>query len=192
MECKRFLEAIDIADPQRFTLFKSRSPLKVKHLAWGAMHVCVVTTDGDVYTWGDNSRSQCGLGKREIDQPKYISHPERVKMFESVKMSSWGDYHSLLLANQGIVYFFGYNVAGSESENTHFQYSPESLKIKNAIYISAGPYHNAAICVNTDVNSESSQEVYLWGRGWNYQLANRNKDTIFQPTVVKFSKPILI
>ena len=73
------------------------------------------------------------------------------------------------------------NVVGSESEKTRFQYSPESLDIKNAIFISTGSYHNSAICVNTDTHSESAYETYLWGRGWNYQLGNGKKDTITKP-----------
>ena len=87
-ECKKFLLSRDVENPQRFRLFKSISHLKVKHLSCGAMHVCVVTFEGDVYTWGDNSRGQCGLGKREEGEPIYISYPSKVKMFESVKMSS--------------------------------------------------------------------------------------------------------
>jgi len=37
-------------------------------VAAGAAHVLVMTTDGELWTWGDNSRSQLGLGKHTVRQ----------------------------------------------------------------------------------------------------------------------------
>jgi alpha-tubulin suppressor-like RCC1 family protein len=185
-DCKQFLQSRDVVEPMPFSLFLGISDQRVSHVSCGMHHVCVVNRNGEAFTWGSNSRGQLGLGRLDDD---YMTIPSKVKMFETVKMSACGDWHTLLLATQGIIYFFGYNVAGSQSEKTHLQYTPESLqKIKNVVYISAGPYHSAAICVNTDAASESNREVYLWGRGWNYQLANKKKDTITKPSVVRFSK----
>lgn len=104
-------------------------------------------------------------------------------------MSACGDFHSLLLSQSGTVYFFGYNIAGSKEQSTHLQYTPESIeRVKNAVFISCGPSHNAALCVNSDARSESTREVYLWGRGWDYQLANSKRETIVKPAVAPFCK----
>ena len=41
---------------------------EVAVVAAGAAHVLVMTTDGELWTWGDNSRSQLGLGKHTVRQ----------------------------------------------------------------------------------------------------------------------------
>lgn len=84
-DCKQFLQSKDVYEPTVFSLFLGISDQRVTHLSCGMNHVCIVTTLGDAYSWGDNSRGQLGLGRTEED---YIGIPSKVKMFEAVKMST--------------------------------------------------------------------------------------------------------
>jgi hypothetical protein len=43
---------------------------EVAVVAAGGAHVLVMTTDGELWTWGDNSRSQLGLGRHTVRQPQ--------------------------------------------------------------------------------------------------------------------------
>lgn len=42
--------------------------------------------------------------------------------------------------------------------------------------------------MNSDANTEATKEILLWGRGWDYQLANGSTDTISRPYKLNFNK----
>lgn len=180
-----FLNKNDLMDPRPIPLFTGISEHRVTHLSCGAKHVVAVTQKGEAYSWGNGTKGQLGLGSKF----EYTGVPKLIKMFESVKMSAWGDVHSLLLANSGIVYFFGFNPTASSKNNTNNQTTPESIeRITSAIYISAGSWHNAVIRINNDAHEEIQREVFTWGKGWNYQLGNQKRTNLPKPEIVDFSK----
>ena len=182
--CKSFLDQNDVLDPMPIEIFTGNSEHRVTHLACGLKHVVAITQKNEAFSWGDNTRGQLGLGNIE---ERFVGTPRLIKMFETVKLSACGDMHSLLLANSGIVYFFGFNANASEKSKTTIQNTPESIeKISSAIYIAAGANHNAVISKNSDTHSEANHDVYCWGKGWDYQLGKRKRVNLTKPELVEF------
>lgn len=75
-------------------------PIKVKQASCGFEHTLCVGVQGEVFSWGDNTYGQLGLG----DQVKSIQTPVQVMYGTSVDC---GNYHSVILSKQGEPYSFG-------------------------------------------------------------------------------------
>lgn len=77
----------------------------------GDLHSTVVTTDGDVYSWGDGLTGCLGHGNRETE-----TKPKRVEWFKTRHVKaiavSCGLWHTLVLSDIGDVYTFGRNDDG--------------------------------------------------------------------------------
>lgn len=62
-------------------------------VAAGGVHVLVMTTDGELWTWGDNSRSQLGLGKRTVRQTQpthlQVRHFSSCSFDQAQKDTGW-------------------------------------------------------------------------------------------------------
>ena len=84
----------------------------------GFYHSVALASDGRVYTWGDNSFSQLGLGvgmrsSRGIPNPVEISGALAGKIVTGI---SGGGFHTLALASDGRVYSWGANFTGQLGE----------------------------------------------------------------------------
>ena len=85
----------------------------IKDVKCGDFHNIALDINGKVYSWGDNSRGQCGHGMDDVDlinPPKLIDH-------ESVKESvidciDCGSMHSYVKTGDDRHYLFGYNLNG--------------------------------------------------------------------------------
>merc|ERR1740129_1358299 len=64
-----------------------------------------VTKGGRVYTWGQSSHGQLGLGNRILESPS--AHPIKSLSHVSVESVSAGDAHSVVLSSLGSLYTFG-------------------------------------------------------------------------------------
>lgn len=69
----------------------------VRSIAAGEQHSVAVTSYGEVYSWGDNSFGQTGIGKEEGTS---VSYPARVKALAHVVVTqiACGANHTLALA----------------------------------------------------------------------------------------------
>ena len=123
-------------------------------------------------SWGLNNSYQLGYGKNEN---QFI--PEEISFFndKEVKQAVGGDYHSLVLLENGDVYVWGKNdenqlgIKDTEvyvATPTHLSYFGKNHKLSN-IYASNN-YSYAA--------SFTEQKVYSWGFGENYILGNLKDD----------------
>nr|XP_016847918.1 PREDICTED: X-linked retinitis pigmentosa GTPase regulator isoform X2 [Anolis carolinensis] len=90
---------------------------KIKQLAAGSYTSAVLTEDGQLVMWGDNSEGQIGLGDKA-----YVSVPHQVDIGKPVSCISCGYYHSALITQDGELYTFG------EPENGKLGLSPKQLK----------------------------------------------------------------
>lgn len=78
----------------------------VSKLSAGANHVAAITTDGSLYTLGNNERGQCGvqeLKQSPVDTPHLVSWRGK---FTDV---ATGLYHTVAITEDGNVVGFGYN-----------------------------------------------------------------------------------
>lgn len=83
-------------------------PEKVRSIAAGFDHTLVLTTSGNVYSWGDNTYGQLGL-----DSAKgVITSPRQVKGLPKIVAVSAGFRHSMALDGNGRIWVWGNNIAG--------------------------------------------------------------------------------
>ncbi|XP_050388946.2 alsin isoform X1 [Patella vulgata] len=147
---------------QQPQIIDSLSDKRVVEVACGVSHSGVITDDGDVYCWGDNSRTQCGL-----DTPDKINIPLIVPISETgeacehgvtgdkkvvARQISCGAVHTLIICNEGNVWSWGQGAQLGQGSTVK---SPkpcllETLKGKNVIKICCGHSHSVALVARTE------------------------------------------
>jgi hypothetical protein len=170
---------------------------KVKAISCGLRHALVLTESGCVYSWGQNSFGQLGVGdfkNREIPTLVILNN-------EIIEKISCGQSHSLLLSRDRNIYAFGDNSCGQigvddrplqtipfkmNDLKTNFWTllgSREPLKIKpfrenKFIAISTHSLHNISIALSLD------GIYFVWGKGLKTSyLAVRKNSTVSRSTM---------
>ena len=80
-------------------------PEAVVRVACGSNHTLALTQSGRVYTWGQSSHGQLGLGNRILESA--TPHPLTSLASIPVTSISSGENHSLALASTGHLYTWG-------------------------------------------------------------------------------------
>ncbi|EGC31664.1 hypothetical protein DICPUDRAFT_39585 [Dictyostelium purpureum] len=161
----------------------------------GRYHSIFIDSHGKVYSCGSNEYGQLGLaqdidssvenGIREITPITFLPSNENF-----VKSSS-GDFHNLLISNEGRVYSFGSNSYGQlglydesdekDENNDLTQNIPKlikSLSDNNKIIVDS----KCSSCHSVLLSNEN--QVFTFGRGINYQLGHSDDETCIAPTLV--------
>ena len=132
-------------------------------MACGIDHVLAVSSHGDLFSFGLNSRGQLGLGDI-LPQ----TQPTLVKALAGIKTISiaCGHWHNLALSEFGDVYSWGWNEHGQLGHSTDtpvvalptlIELPPEDRDDVNFSSIACGERHSAAV--------SDGGNVYVWG--WN-------------------------
>ncbi|NP_001080313.1 regulator of chromosome condensation (RCC1) and BTB (POZ) domain containing protein 2 S homeolog isoform X1 [Xenopus laevis] len=156
-------DAQSIIEPRRIDMLSGK---RIVSLSYGSgPHVVIVTSDGEVYSWGHNAYSQLGNGStNQALSPCQVSTNLINKKAHSV---ACGSHHSMVLTCDGEVYAWGYNNSGQVgSGSTANQPIPRKvtscLQNKTVIGIACGQMSSMAVVDNG--------EVYAWGYNGNGQL----------------------
>jgi len=145
--------------------------LDIAAVSCGSRHTMVLTTKGEVYSWGWGSMGQLGHGDL-----KSSNFPRKIEFFEKhglvVDYISCGGCHSAAVTKDGTVYTWGEAHWGQLGLPKEFSDLHQSLPAKcpvlqdgseeKIVKISCGGAHTAAL---TDKG-----HVYMWGRCDNGQL----------------------
>lgn len=166
--------------PTRLAFFDDLSP---KKLYIGSRHTSVITENGDLYTFGTGAWGVLGHGTEKSLGP---TNPQKVQYFADkgikVKTCKVGEYHTVVLTENGEVYTWGYGgkegyfswmvsqevgALGHGDRKPFFV--PRKVRFfddidKKVVQISAGLYHTVALT--------EDGEVYTWGRGQYGVLGN--------------------
>ena len=179
----------DVAPRARFEKVALEGVLydkKVSDISIGDDYMMALTTDGQVYTWGENNSGV--LGNSLVDDYSE-NHPVPVDMTGVLSgktitaISAGGSDFALALASDGTVYSWGYNGNG-ELGNGTMASSPVPvavdttgvLKGKTITAISAGADFTLALA--------SDGTVYSWGYNDCGQLGNGTTDSSSVPMPV--------
>jgi hypothetical protein len=122
---------------------------KIIQISCGYEHSMALTESGRVFSWGCNEFSQLGLDNdndNDVDIPTIVLLSNEIP----IKKISCGQSHSLLLSQNGDIYWCGDN--GCET-----RVIPEKLKDDNK-FIDIASHYYYEICV-----AQTEQEVYFWG-----------------------------
>ena len=89
---------------------------KISALRSGSSHMCILTTNGNVYCWGDNSYGQ--LGNETSEKQEHKKEPTLVaEITEKIISLDTGSSHTCMVSDQGTVYCWGDNFFGELGQN---------------------------------------------------------------------------
>ncbi|GMJ05470.1 hypothetical protein like AT4G14368 [Hibiscus trionum] len=162
----------------------------VEFVASGEYHTCVVSSAGDLFTWGDGTHN-AGLLGHGTDVSHWL--PKRVcGALEGLQVLSiaCGTWHSALATSNGRLFTFGdgrFGVLGhGDRENAAYPKEVQMLNGLKTIKVACGVWHTAAI---VEVSSQSnanitSRKLFTWGDGDKHRLGHGSKETYLLPTCV--------
>jgi len=142
----------------------------------GSAHSLALCSDGTVAAWGYNYYGQLGNGTTTDSNVPVAIIQSGVLAGKTIIAVSIGYSHSLVLCSDGTVAAWGRNTDGQLGNGTTIDSNvpvlvPKTgvLTDKNVVAISAGYYHNIALCADGTVAS--------WGRNNYGQLGNNSSGT---------------
>ncbi|KAF5898051.1 putative E3 ubiquitin-protein ligase HERC3, partial [Clarias magur] len=128
-------------------LIKKLCEHRISQVMCGNQHCIALSKDGQLFTWGQNSSGQLGLGKGE---PSSLS-PQPLKSLCGIPLAqiSAGGDHSFALSLSGAVFGWGRNGAGqlglNDEQDRAVPCHIKFLRSQKVVYISCGEEHTAAL-----------------------------------------------
>lgn len=91
----------------------------------GAFHLCALTEQGEVYSWGRGMDGQLGIGTN-----KNSCIPEKIVLDREIADLSCGTNHTILMTTDGVSYAFGNGIYGQlGTGNNKNQLKPIEIKL---------------------------------------------------------------
>lgn len=143
----------------------------IKEAAGGEKHSLCLSTDGYIFSWGNNEDGQLGNGSNINSNLPQNVITNGVLSYKKIIQVAAGKLHSLAIDSAGSVFSWGYNGFGQLGNGNNlssnlpvYVFSNGALKNEKIIYIDGGNAHSIAL-------SESGK-IFTWG--WNAfgQLGN--------------------
>ncbi|KAL9643205.1 hypothetical protein ABK040_001693 [Willaertia magna] len=157
----------------KFNPFNTRFPFEksIQQIATGLYHTLVLATDGSVYSFGSNVYGELGINSfsnmTAIPTMINTNTLSANSTTKKVVQIAAGDYVSLLLTEDNLLYAFGNNQSGllsanENSNNLMFSSNPFLINSNNSIL------HGKIIKQITTLSSQvtiltTNGEVYSWG-----------------------------
>uniref|UniRef100_A0A672HPX9 HECT domain-containing protein n=1 Tax=Salarias fasciatus TaxID=181472 RepID=A0A672HPX9_SALFA len=128
-------------------LVKRLCDYRISQVMCGNQHCIALSRDGQLFTWGQNTSGQLGLGKGE---PSKLS-PAPLKSLAGIPLAqiTAGGDHSFALSLSGAVFGWGKNRAGqlglNDKQDRAVPCHIKFLRSQKVVYISCGDEHTAAL-----------------------------------------------
>lgn len=157
---------------------KALGSLAVAQVSCGSQHSIVLTQDGQVFTWGLDSRGQLGLGKGmpETTCPQQV---RSVSDLPLVQVAAGGE-QSFGLSVSGSVFSWGSNSCGQlglgDTTDRHTPTLVYYLNMKRSCHISCGQTHTAVLT--------KDGAVFTFGSGRHGQLGHNSFRDEVRPRLV--------
>jgi alpha-tubulin suppressor-like RCC1 family protein len=125
------------------------------------MHTVYLKNDGTVWTWGNNSSGQLGIGSTTQSNT-----PVQVSGLSNIIAVAAGASHTVILKNDGTVWAWGNNSNGQLGNGSTTQSStPVQVSgLSSVLAVEAGDSHTVIL--------KSDGTVWTWGNNSNGQLGN--------------------
>uniref|UniRef100_A0A7N0U9V5 Uncharacterized protein n=1 Tax=Kalanchoe fedtschenkoi TaxID=63787 RepID=A0A7N0U9V5_KALFE len=155
--------------------------LDVHHIACGIRHAAIVTRQGELFTWGEESGGQLGHGVcKDAIQPRLV---ESLAAY-SVDFASCGQFHSCAVTMTGELYTWGdgsHNVGILGHGNDISHWIPKrisgALEGLQVAFVACGPWHTALIT--------STGQLFTFGDGTFGVLGHGDRATVSLPKEVE-------
>ncbi|TKS73024.1 putative E3 ubiquitin-protein ligase HERC6 [Collichthys lucidus] len=161
--------------PQLLKVFCNKP---VTHVSCGSRHSVALTKDGQVYTWGQNSRGQLGLETSGLDV-KTPQHVRSVSAVPVVHIAAGGE-QSFAVSFSGCVFAWGWNDCGQlglgDRTDRRTPTSVLCLNAKKSVHVSCGENHTAVLT--------KDGVVFTFGSGQHGQLGHNSFRDELRPRLV--------
>ncbi|XP_034043932.1 probable E3 ubiquitin-protein ligase HERC3 isoform X2 [Thalassophryne amazonica] len=120
---------------------------RISQIMCGNQHCMALSRDGQLFTWGQNTSGQLGLGEGEPDK----LFPQPLKSLVGIPLAqiTAGGEHSFALSLSGAVFGWGKNGAGqlglNDKQDRAVPCHIKFLRSQKVVYISCGDEHTAAL-----------------------------------------------
>ena len=155
------------------------------YVAAGDNHTLCITADGSLFSWGDNSTGQLGVGDTENRRiPTLVTWLQG----KQVTHVAAGEVHTICTTSDGSVFTWGNDDYGQlglgdgESDRLVPTLVRGGLQGKQVVQVAAGDKHSA--CVTKD------SSVYMWGDNEQGQLGQQDVDDAKLPELVRTLPPM--
>nr|CAB3475464.1 unnamed protein product [Digitaria exilis] len=162
--------------------------LDVQNISCGGRHAALVTKQGEIYSWGEESGGRLGHGVDcDVSQPKLIDALSHM----NIELVACGEYHTCAVTLSGDLYTWGdgtfkFGLLGHGNDVSHWvpkrvngpledresisvPREVESLKGLRTVRAACGVWHTAAVVEVMAGNSSSSNcssgKIFTWGDG---------------------------
>ncbi|XP_070828128.1 probable E3 ubiquitin-protein ligase HERC4 [Chaetodon trifascialis] len=152
--------------------------IPVSQVACGSQHSLALTKDGQVYAWGQDSRGQLGLGKRELGASS-PQHLQSLSAIPLVQIAAGGE-QSFATSVSGGVFGWGRNDCGQlglgDRTDRHRPTLVHCLNMKKTVHVSCGKDHTAVLT--------KTGAVFTFGSGQYGQLGHNSFADELRPRLV--------
>ncbi|KAJ3687967.1 hypothetical protein LUZ61_017131 [Rhynchospora tenuis] len=160
------------------------SRLDVQTVACGGRHAVLVTKQGEMYSWGEESGGRLGHGvDADVAQPKLIDS----LVGTNIELVACGEYHTCAVTLSGDLYTWGdgsfnYGLLGHGNKVSHWvpKRINGPLEGIHVSYISCGPWHTAVVT--------SSGQLFTFGDGSFGALGHGDRGSVSVPREVESLK----
>ncbi|KAE9614860.1 putative chromatin regulator PHD family [Lupinus albus] len=158
--------------------------LDVQNIACGGQHAALVTKQGEIFSWGEESRGRLGHGV-ESD----ILHPKLIESLSdtSIELVACGEYHTCAVTLSGDLYTWGdatynYGLLGHGNQVSHWVPKRVNGPLEgiHVSSISCGPWHTAVVT--------SSGQLFTFGDGTFGVLGHGERKNVLLPREVESLK----
>jgi len=159
---------------------KYTSAGNIDSIACGRSHNCLLTENGDVYTWGCNFFGQLGHGdNKDRNEPTFVQNILEAKAQVEISEIACGSDFTVALSHT-CVFSWGSGKKGALGHGDEKdRFLPTKVDgVKNPTGIACGAHH--AI-----VWSKSNRSMYSWGNNGSGQLGLGHTDTVLKPSLIE-------
>ena len=157
----------------------------VLRIAAGANHSAAVAASGALFTWGEGSTGQLGVGRvSSSPRPTHVAATDDGGAMPAVADVAAGWGHTVILAQDGSVWATGFNAKGQLGVgDTAARYHPAPVTHAaeggefRAVQVAAGRHHCAAIT--------SDGHLYTWGASGENRLGHSQ---LFSPACLALAQ----
>ncbi|XP_043719983.1 PH, RCC1 and FYVE domains-containing protein 1-like isoform X1 [Telopea speciosissima] len=158
--------------------------LDIQNIACGGRHSALVTKQGEIFSWGEESGGRLGHG---VDSD--VSHPKLIDVLSNtnIELVACGEYHTCAVTLSGDLYTWGdgtynFGLLGHGNEVSHWVPKKVNGPLEG-IHVSSiccGPWHTAVVT--------SSGQLFTFGDGTFGVLGHGDKKSVLIPREVESLK----
>ncbi|XP_004491255.1 PH, RCC1 and FYVE domains-containing protein 1-like [Cicer arietinum] len=158
--------------------------LDVQNIACGGRHAALVTKQGEMFSWGEESGGRLGHG---VDSD--VLHPKLIEALSNtnIELVACGEYHTCAVTLSGDLYTWGngtynYGLLGHGNQVSHWVPKRVNGPLEgiHVSYISCGPWHTAVVT--------SSGQLFTFGDGTFGALGHGDRKSVSLPREVESLK----